>query len=75
MIERIICAIFGHHYIVERKLNECARKVGCTRCNRHWAMHDPTRSFVPWNGEFEEFYKPGGIMDNANAGICDKDKS
>jgi hypothetical protein len=29
-------------------------------------MHDPTRSFVSWDGEFEEFYKQGGIMDTAN---------
>jgi hypothetical protein len=65
MIERIICAIIGHKYIVERVLNQGARKVGCTRCNKHWAMHDATRSFIEWTGEFDEFYAPGGILDKA----------
>jgi len=62
MIERLLCAIFGHRYVVERQLNERARKVGCTRCNGHWAMHDPTRSFLRWNGEFEALYAPGGLL-------------
>lgn len=63
MIERLICAFFGHRDVVERVLSNHARKVGCTRCDRHWAMHDPTRSFVPWNGEFEDMYAPGGPLD------------
>lgn len=62
MLERLFCAVLGHRYVVERVLNHGARKVGCTRCNSHWAMHDGTRSFVRWDGEFEEFYAPGGIL-------------
>ena len=62
MIEKILCAVFGHRYVVERVLNAGARKVGCTRCNRKWAMHDRTRSFVPWDGEFEELYAEGGLL-------------
>jgi hypothetical protein len=65
VIERIFCAVFGHNYVVERVLNKSSRKVGCTRCNRKWAMNDPTRAFVPWDDEFEEFYAPGGILHNA----------
>lgn len=30
MLEQLICAVFGHRYIVERVLNPGARKVGCT---------------------------------------------
>ena len=56
MLERLICAVFGHRYVVERVLNHGARKVGCTRCGKHWAMHDGTRSFVPWDGEFEALH-------------------
>ena len=63
IIRRVICAILGHNYIVERVLNHGARKIGCTRCKNHWAMHDETRSFVEWDGEFEEFYAPDGILD------------
>ena len=56
MFERILCAIFGHRYVVEREFGT-SRKVGCTRCKSKWGMHDPTRSFVQWNGEFDEMYK------------------
>lgn len=63
MLERLLCAIFGHRYVVERVLNAGARKVGCTCCGKQWAMHDGTRSFVPWDCEFEELYGPGGILE------------
>ena len=69
MLERLICAVAGHQYVVERVLNYGARKVGCTRCYRHWAMHDETRSFVAWDGEFEKFYAPGGVL----AQVCAHD--
>jgi len=60
--ELLVCAIAGHRYVIERVLNERARKVGCTRCQRKWAMHDPTQTFVPWDSEFEELYGPGGLL-------------
>ena len=69
MLERLICAVFGHRYVVERVLNHGARKVGCTRCGKHWAMHDGTRSFVPWDGEFEALYAPGGILAEASVDV------
>ena len=65
MMEKLLCAVLGHRYVVERVLNHGARKVGCTRCGRHWAMHDGTRSFVEWDGEFEALYAPDGILAEA----------
>jgi hypothetical protein len=62
IISGALCATMGHRYVVERKLNDRARKVGCTRCNRKWAMHDPTRSFLPWDTEFEAMYAPDGPL-------------
>ncbi len=66
MIRRLLlamrCAIFGHRYTVARVLNKRARKVACHRCGRQWAMHDPTRSFLPWDAEFESLYAPGGTL-------------
>ncbi len=62
MFERLLCAVLGHRYVVERVLNDRARKVGCTRCSCKWAMHDPTRVFVPWDSDFEELYGPGGLL-------------
>lgn len=62
MINRVICGVIGHRYVVERVLNYGARKVGCTRCGCKWGMHDATHSFVPWDGELEEFYARGGML-------------
>jgi hypothetical protein len=62
LIEKIACAIVGHRYVIERVLNKHSRKVGCTRCESRWGMHDPTRSFVRWDSELEAFYAPGGIL-------------
>ena len=68
MFERLLCALLGHKYVVERVLNERTRKVGCTRCNRKWAMHDPTKSFLPWDDDFEDLYAPGGMLHEKKSG-------
>lgn len=57
MFDRIICALLGHRYVVERQITHYWRKVGCTRCNRKWGMHDPTKAFVPWDNEQEQMAK------------------
>lgn len=57
IFERLICAVAGHKYVVEKILSKTSRKVGCTRCTRQWAMNDDARAFLPWDAEFEEFYK------------------
>ena len=74
MIGKLLCAIFGHRYVLERKLNDGARKVGCTRCRNHWAMHDGTRTFVQWDGEFESFYALGEALPKENAILCSADE-
>ena len=61
LLERLLCAIFGHRYVVEIEFGT-SRKVGCTRCNRHWGMHDETRAFVEWDGELEEMYRVTGKL-------------
>lgn len=57
MIERILCALLGHRYVVQRVFSPHSRQVGCTRCGRQWGMHDPARSLVPWDGELEDMYR------------------
>jgi len=60
MIERLMCALFGHKYVIQLTFSPTSRKVGCTRCEREWAMNDSVRAFVDWSGEFEEVYKFNG---------------
>ena len=54
LIERFLCGLLGHRYVVERVVAPHWRKVGCTRCHQHWGMHDPTKAFVLWDDEQEE---------------------
>lgn len=56
-IERLLCALLGHKYVVLRVFNAGSRQVGCTRCNRKWGMHDDTRSFVDWDADLEQMYR------------------
>lgn len=64
-LERIVrllaCKLAGHQYTVAREFGS-ARKVTCSRCRAAWAMHDDSRSFLPWDSEFEAMYAPGGML-------------
>lgn len=64
-LERIVrllaCKLTGHRYAVAREFGG-ARKVTCSRCGAAWAMHDATRSFLPWDADFESLYAPGGLL-------------
>lgn len=62
-VRRLACMVVGHQYRVLRRMNPGARKVGCDRCGAVWGMHDRTRTFVPWDDEFEAMYAPGGPLD------------
>ena len=66
-LERIVrllaCSLTGHRYTVAREFGR-ARKVACSRCGAAWAMHDDSRSFLPWDSEFEALYAPGGVLEH-----------
>ena len=76
MIERLMCALFGHKYITQLTFSPTSRKVGCTRCEREWAMNDSVRAFVDWSGEFEELYKFNGQWPKPKewVGLTDEDR-
>lgn len=57
MIERLLCALFNHRYVVLMTFSPTSRKVGCTRCDKEWGMNDSERAFIPWDKELEEMYK------------------
>lgn len=70
LLERLICALAGHRYVVTRVFSEHSRQVGCTRCNKLWAMNDDVRVFLPWDCDFERFYRTIGQW----PGKCPKTK-
>ena len=60
MLKRMFCSLFGHDVRVVRVMNSQAQKLHCDRCNRDYAIHFPTRSFVRWDKTFDEFYAEDG---------------
>ncbi len=62
MFARLLCAVAGHRYTVERRLSAEARKVRCPRCGQAWAMHDWLEVILPWDADFEALYAPGGLL-------------
>ena len=59
-LSRIMCAVSGHHYVVQRVFSPTSRKIGCLRCGMEWGMNDRVRLIVPWDGELEELYRLTG---------------
>lgn len=57
IFHKVVCALRGHKYVIERVFGPYTRKVGCTRCDRKWAMNDDVKAFLPWDDDFERFYK------------------
>lgn len=58
-INRLICAIFRHKYIVLARFSRHERKLGCTRCGQQWGMHDKVQALVPWDSDLEDLYRGG----------------
>ncbi len=57
MFANLVCILTDHRYVVLKELSLWSRKVGCTRCNREWAMNDDVRAFLPWDADFERLYQ------------------
>lgn len=60
-MKELLCMVFGHQYWVRMVLGPKTRCVGCHRCGRFWAMHDPdlgvpSGSLLPWDADFSDLY-------------------
>lgn len=53
----ILCALFGHQLGVIQEFSRTERKVACRRCRKHFAMSDREKAFLPWDSDFESFYR------------------
>ena len=49
-----ICMILGHRLRVVGHAGFGGRKLKYTRYKRFYAIHDPTKTFVPWDFELED---------------------
>jgi hypothetical protein len=57
VLKKLICALVGHRYVVQRVFSPTSRKVGCTRCGQEWGMSDNTHTLLPWDDEMEQTYQ------------------
>lgn len=55
-MKKILCWIFGHRYYITKRWSNVARRLSCHWCHGDWAMHDPTKSLVPMDGDIAELY-------------------
>jgi hypothetical protein len=65
VIKGLICALFGHRYVVQQVFSPTSRKVGCARCGKEWGMNDSVCAFVPWDGELEQLHRDIGQWPDA----------
>ena len=56
-ILRLVCWIAGHRYYTIKAFSLYVRKVGCSRCNAQWGMHDGVKAFVEWDLDLERLSK------------------
>ena len=53
-LQSIMCRVFGHKYILKRKITPYLREIKCTRCNTEFGMHDELRCVLPLDDELRE---------------------
>lgn len=55
----LFCRLFGckRFRVVRTYKGYGAQRVACTHCGRHYIMHHPARSFLPWDSEFADMYE------------------
>lgn len=50
----LLCWLRGHRLRVDIEYTPEVRKVWCSRCRKHFGMHDGARAFLEWDAELEE---------------------
>ena len=50
-IGAVMCRIFGHKYILKRKITPYLREIRCERCGKEFGMHDELRCVLPLDDE------------------------
>ena len=47
----VMCRIFGHKYILKRKITPYLREIECKNCKQQFGMHDELRCVLPLDDE------------------------
>lgn len=51
-----LCWFFGHEYYELVRFSSHARKLGCLKCPKQFAMNDDVQALLPWDADFEKLY-------------------
>jgi hypothetical protein len=51
------CWSVNHRYEVNRQLSTYCYKLHCRRCDQYFAINHQERIILPWDQEFDGFYK------------------
>lgn len=46
-----LCKIGEHDWYVHKEINRGTRLVWCQRCDKKWAMNDPTRAMIRYDND------------------------
>lgn len=60
-MKKILCLLFGHDFFLIKKLTPHSRKLGCHRCDLHFAMNDDVHAVIQWSSDVEEMYRRHGV--------------
>jgi len=57
MFDRIKCIFGRHKYEVIQEFDRYNRRIGCPVCKKEWIMGDDTLTLLPWDHEWQSFYR------------------
>ena len=52
----IKCVLFGHTYILHRKVNSYVREMKCKKCDKKFAMNDDMQTLLPLDYELQKLH-------------------
>ena len=56
ILSETLCFVFGHNYILKRKITRSIREVACVYCEKEFAMNDELQTLLPLDDEFRRLH-------------------
>ncbi len=53
-MNKLKCFLFGHKYVVTRKIYSAVRELRCTRCEKDFGMNDNVGCIIPLDDELRQ---------------------
>lgn len=56
-MKKIICYVFGHKYVLKRKISGTIQELYCGRCNREFGINHDVRCVLPLTEELKTLHQ------------------